>query len=179
MTQDQVLTRVKLVWIQNFLFPQVARPKFKNQVYGTIFFIVGGEHRFLLFQGYQHKGKCKWACPGFELRLLIPFPSTITITQGTLFIECNKFVMEYHHYGVVTAWIPLTLSLAIHPCQFSRWHPLSAQKQVQVHSVSLFTFQLEKFTKQEHQEFQNKPFDRALNLKKKNFLALIDSWPDF
>ena len=45
-----------------------------------------------LSQGYWHKVKCKQLCPGFELRLTIPFPTMITITISLLSFDKMYFV---------------------------------------------------------------------------------------
>ena len=82
-TQGQFLSKVQLVWIQNFHSPRLAALlRLKNPL--SYYLAIAGN-------GNGFMTKMKLLCPGFELKLLILFPTMMTVTFLFMYITITQW----------------------------------------------------------------------------------------
>ena len=105
-TRERFLSGVQFVWIHSFSSSwRLTLTRQKNLVCPTIYPYLGWKQiNSYLSQGQLHQVKCKQPRSGFELRSLIPFLMTITVTLSALdhfffsciCIDCNLYLRFFN-----------------------------------------------------------------------------------
>ena len=91
--KDNLLSGVKLVWIQNFPSPRlVAILRVKELNLSNYFPITGKKDGFMPFPRALVESEMR---AGFELRSLILFPAIITIMLSTYYVYLPEAVIVY------------------------------------------------------------------------------------